>query len=832
MIRVRCPQGHYYAERLFSACPYCGSKIKFHQYKAPTGEIIGSCGENVLYKLYPDGKMLLTGTGDTDDYLDADALVEFNSPFEGNDEIQAVVVEDGVTRIGDWMFHYCRNLKHITLPRSLRSIGNWTFAECGSLETLTIPDGVVSIGSFAFFGCARLAALTVSASVKEIGADAFSGCPGAVGGFASSHKDTDGVPKEDRRVSGNSCIHCFSPLGEGPVCPRCGFDHAAYAPKAHYLRPGVVLREQYVVGRALGQGGFGITYAGFDTTLNIRVAVKEFFPADMVWREAAAANAVSLNPSRDSREDFDAGLSRFLNEAQALARLDDIPGVVRVKDHFRENNTAYIVMEFVEGVTLHSYLTRLTKRPSFQEALDLLAPVGEALKQIHARHFVHRDVSPDNIMITAKGRPVLLDFGAVKTVTADGNSTQTPIVKRGFSPVEMYSADGKIGPWSDVYAYCATLYYMLTGKILQEPMNRLTGDTTAADLSPFVPADRLPALLAGLAIRPEERCRDMARLLAALNACQDDPPPPPKPKYIVAILAAAAMAALCLVIGVSISKSSGRVSVDDATSAGRSSETITVDSAAVPPETKTQDTGSRVLMEADNYSGYVFGNQSFLKSEIISVEFLDSLSDMPSVGTWDVSAEQDGSVIAWTRSAAEGYELYIAANGTIIANENSGCMFAGNYTYPVYNNLKSIRFNGVLDTSGATVMRDMFYGCESLQTLDVSSFDTSEVTEMQGMFGACFSLQTLDLSNFDTAKVTNMRGMFEHCKSLQTLNLQSFDTSHVTATARMFQKCDLLKTLDLRSFSSQSLEDYVDMFTGTTCEVLVDPSQFTIPINQ
>ena len=329
-------------------------------------------------------------------------------------------------------------------------------------------------------------------------------------------------------MSDKACVSCFAPLSGGPVCPRCGFDNAAYRPKPHHLPPGTILWGHYVVGRAMGQGGFGITYAGFDTRLDRRVAIKEYFPEGTAIREAARTTRVSCYADTGFQERYGAGLRKCVNEARSLARLDDIPGIVRVLEYFQENNTVYIVMEFVEGVTLVDYLKRLPQRPGYREALSLLAPVGAALGEIHARGFVHRDVSPDNIMIAPNGRPKLLDFGAVKTVTEGGAATESPVIKRGFSPVEMYSTDGMIGPWSDVYGYCATLFYVLTGAAAQEPMNRLQKDTLGECLSRVVSPAQTEALRKGMAFQPDQRYQTAAEMSAALTACRDDPAPVPK----------------------------------------------------------------------------------------------------------------------------------------------------------------------------------------------------------------------------------------------------------------------------------------------------------------
>ena len=321
-------------------------------------------------------------------------------------------------------------------------------------------------------------------------------------------------------MSYKACLNCFAPLTGGPVCPRCGFDNAAYRPQPHHLPPGAVLQNRYVVGRAMGQGGFGITYVGFNLNLDRKVAVKEYFPDGTAFRESSQTSFVSCSTSESARERYRAGLLKCMNEAKSLAKLDDIPGIVRVMEYFQENDTVYIIMEFVEGVTLVSWLKRLPQRPGYREALELLSPIGAALEKIHARGFVHRDISPDNIMIDRDGAVKLLDFGAVKTVTESGAVTKTPVIKRGFSPLEMYSTEGMIGPWSDIYAYCATLCYILTGNPVPEPMNRLQKDTLGESLSRTVSPAQAKALLKGLAIQPNRRYQTAAEMNAALNACR------------------------------------------------------------------------------------------------------------------------------------------------------------------------------------------------------------------------------------------------------------------------------------------------------------------------
>ena len=301
-------------------------------------------------------------------------------------------------------------------------------------------------------------------------------------------------------------------------CPHCGFDIARYASQSHHLPPETILHGRYLVGRVLGEGGFGITYAGYDMVLKIKVAIKEYYPSGIVWRDQAASCTVNCSTSQSSKENYEIGRQKCILEAQSLAQLDDIPSVVRIRDQFSENNTAYIIMSFVEGVTLKDYVQSLPKAMTLPEILELLRPIADALGDIHSRGYVHRDISPDNIMVTPNGNVKLLDFGAVKTVSGGGSATEHPIVKRGFSPIEMYSTTGLIGPWSDIYAFAATIYFLLTGILVDEPMDRMENDTVASHLDGVLTPAQKDVLMRALAIQTQDRSFPINEWFAQLNA--------------------------------------------------------------------------------------------------------------------------------------------------------------------------------------------------------------------------------------------------------------------------------------------------------------------------
>jgi len=266
---------------------------------------------------------------------------------------------------------------------------------------------------------------------------------------------------------------------EERVCVHCGYEEGMQN-ESHQLPVGKVLKEQYLIGRVLGQGGFGITYLGWDLYLDIPVAIKEYFPDRAVMREAAVSSAV-VSYTGTVGERFRSNKERFMREAKMLAKFSDVAEIVQVKNFFLENNTAYIVMEYVDGITLKQYVAAKGGKLTVAETLSLMEPVIDALGQVHKTGLVHRDISPDNIMMLSNGKMKLLDFGAVRDVgDADAERPLTrsteAILKQGYAPIEQYQNRGSLGPWTDVYALCATMYFCLTGEVPPDAPERLLGE--------------------------------------------------------------------------------------------------------------------------------------------------------------------------------------------------------------------------------------------------------------------------------------------------------------------------------------------------------------------
>ncbi|ROZ78377.1 protein kinase [Ramlibacter sp. WS9] len=238
---------------------------------------------------------------------------------------------------------------------------------------------------------------------------------------------------------------------------------------------------EYQIERPLGGGGFGITYLARDSNLQLPVAIKEYFPSDLVTRGANQVVQVRGGSSNEHQEQYDWGLERFLDEARALATFRH-PNIVRVLRYFRDNGTAYIVMEYESGLALKRWVPQ--NAPLSQRSLlSIIYPVLDGLEAVHKTGFLHRDIKPDNIYVRADGTPVLLDFGAARRVTA--NRDMTNIVSPGFAPFEQYHSQGNQGPWTDIYSLGAVMYWMTTGKKPVESAARVRHDTLvpAAELA-------------------------------------------------------------------------------------------------------------------------------------------------------------------------------------------------------------------------------------------------------------------------------------------------------------------------------------------------------------
>lgn len=316
------------------------------------------------------------------------------------------------------------------------------------------------------------------------------------------------------------CMGCMTSIeNKKAYCPYCGFKADAAEQSPHHLPPETILNGKYLIGRVLGEGGFGITYLGWDLNLDMKVAIKEYYPAGFVTRENTVTTTVTPF-SGDKREAYISGLEKFVGEAKSLAKFYILPGIVSVKDFFKENGTGYIVMEYVEGITLKQYLQKEGGKLPVIQVLEWVKPLITSLSQMHEKGIIHRDISPDNIMITPHGEIKLLDFGAARDISADGAKSLSVLLKPGYAPEEQYRTRGIQGPWTDVYGLCATIYKAITGQTPPESMERVHEDTLEppTKLGVSLNEDKEAALLKGLAILQKNRYQTMNELYNALMA--------------------------------------------------------------------------------------------------------------------------------------------------------------------------------------------------------------------------------------------------------------------------------------------------------------------------
>lgn len=334
----------------------------------------------------------------------------------------------------------------------------------------------------------------------------------------------------------NLCTYCFEEMNEsqGP-CSACGYEEGR-KPQDAVLAPGTVLMGRYAVGRVLGKGGFGVTYLAYDLKGEFRVAIKEYMPDTLAYR--TPGNTIISTYEGDKEESFRLGAEKFYEEAKTVSRFNGHPNIINVQEFFYENNTAYFVMEYIEGVDLKTYVTRMGGTLSQKECTEILTPILDALIVVHSVGVLHRDISPDNIYVTTDGGVKLLDFGAARQVLGEKSKSLSVVLKPGFAPIEQYQTRGKQGQWTDVYALAATMFYCLTGQVPEAAMDRVEAEmeNRSADgvsqtlWNSGTISQRLAVVLRkALALRASERYQNMGEFKQALIAAQEQPQSPSQP---------------------------------------------------------------------------------------------------------------------------------------------------------------------------------------------------------------------------------------------------------------------------------------------------------------
>ncbi len=339
------------------------------------------------------------------------------------------------------------------------------------------------------------------------------------------------------------CMGCMEEKGNSQACDNCGWEEGTCASSHMHLPPGTILNRKYVIGRALGQGGFGITYLARDLYLDRKLAIKEFFPRDLVRRDHDS-HAVVVHDA-EMQEQYDYGMEKFLEEGRTLAKFEEHPNIVSAQDFFKEYQTAYLVMNYIQGIALNDYLKEKGQPLAFDEALPIMMPVLDALNAVHEAGLLHRDISPDNIFISLGARVMILDFGAARHAMTQQKKNYSIILKPGYAPPEQYRQSGNQGAWTDIYAAAATFYQAITGQMLPDALDRM--DYEAVPWPDWIYHETTPqqrqALETALAVQVENRYQRIvdfqnALLTDAPRAASESPereparnsaPPPPAP---------------------------------------------------------------------------------------------------------------------------------------------------------------------------------------------------------------------------------------------------------------------------------------------------------------
>ena len=311
------------------------------------------------------------------------------------------------------------------------------------------------------------------------------------------------------------CNNCFRQIKTEP-CKYCGYKKSAYRPEAGILPVGTVLKKRYCIGEVLGKGGFGVTYKAFDTVDSKIVAVKEYYPSGLVHRDTGTTQ-ISVS-SKQYEDNFKVGADKFFEEAKMVSRFNGNPNIVNVYEFFYENGTVYFAMEYLDGVDLKHFVKERGGKLPQENVLYIANIITDALLIAHSMNVLHRDISPDNIFILNNGEVKLIDFGAARQVLAEQSKSISVILKQGFAPLEQYQRRGKQGPWTDIYALGATLYYVLTGKMPDEVTERLDFPDIGSADEYGVDPDFWEIIRKCMEVRAADRYQTVFELKEKLNA--------------------------------------------------------------------------------------------------------------------------------------------------------------------------------------------------------------------------------------------------------------------------------------------------------------------------
>lgn len=314
------------------------------------------------------------------------------------------------------------------------------------------------------------------------------------------------------------CMGCMNQIEDHQeICPYCGFNESALRQESYYLDPGTIIGGKYIAGKVLSYGGHTVSYLGMDAEMNRKVIVKEYLPSDFSTRSEGEKEVTIY--SGDGQTQFEKGLTNFLNEANRIQHLENQDGIARVYDCMAENDTGYVISEYVEGTTLKELLDS-GKKYSAKDAQMFIKQILRGLVEVHKMNIIHCDICPENIMITDSGEIKLMNFGATRYVTTANSKSLSIILKRGYAPEEQYRSRGVRGPWTDVYALAAVMYQMITGMVPQESVERVLNDELKepSKLGIEISENTENALMNALNVYQQERTQSAEAFLKELGS--------------------------------------------------------------------------------------------------------------------------------------------------------------------------------------------------------------------------------------------------------------------------------------------------------------------------
>lgn len=651
------------------------------------------------------------------------------------------------------------------------------------------------------------------------------------------------------------CPGCMKLTSER-VCEHCGWP-ADGNNDPHQLPVGTVLQGKYLIGRVLGQGGFGITYMGWDMNLDIQVCIKEFYPSSTVNRDVTRSTVVNCNTT-NMEGYYTACLERFLREGKALAKFRNVPQIVGIHDFFQVNNTAYMVMEFVSGIDLAKYVQKRGGRLHMDEILKILKPVMEALQLVHDAGIIHRDISPDNIMLEPREGAKLLDFGAVRSVEhpdAEKELTRATeaILKNGFAPMEQYVAKGSLGPWTDVYAMSATIYYCLTGRIPEDaPIRVMEGTLLDWSGAQGLTEHQKAVLEQGMEPKAKDRIASIRELMDKLytpeeaqasapvlqpkkdplrtelitefkvNVPQPEPAPAAKEPAAAVFAEPAPTPAVTELASTPVVKEPGPTPVVPTVSQPRQKDRSLWGHVVFMVVLVVAVLAAIFLLPKKDEAQIptVSNQQATIKPTTKPTEPPIEPTEPPTeLPTW-MSEPWAGNIMVADPFGTMGIERTTVTNVIFMDSKASA---PGNAV-----DVSADRSGKVLGwadgtdayfaadggINGEKCCRGLFEECTELLNITFGgAFHTDGAISMHRMFYNCNNLQTVDVEHLNTSNVVDMSFMFVCCFDLRNLEVSRWDTSNVVDMDCIFSEMHI-EALDVSDWNVSNVRSMEAMFAA------------------